>query len=103
MELLRESFHTVGDVEAKTVVYFGRYRGRFHEPFDLQRFPWDRHYLCVRLSTTWPRWEMKVGVGPSWRVVAVCRRGLQQTWLTASNTTLCVAAVCRVPELPQHH
>ena len=60
VELLRESFHTVGDVSAKTVVYFGRYRGRFHEPFNLQRFPWDRHYLCVRLSTTWPRWEMTV-------------------------------------------
>jgi hypothetical protein len=58
--LLRESYHTVGDAAGRTVVYFGRYRGSFHEPFDLARFPWDRHYLCVRLSTTWPRWTVEV-------------------------------------------
>ena len=60
VETLRESFHTTGRVEDKTVLYFGRFRGTFHEPFDLRRFPFDRHYLSIRLSTTWPRWDMTV-------------------------------------------
>lgn len=36
------------------VRFFGRYRGTFYEPFLLHRFPLDRHYVEIRMSTTWP-------------------------------------------------
>ena len=36
------------------VRYFGRYRGVFYEPFLLHRFPLDRHFVEIRITTTWP-------------------------------------------------
>jgi hypothetical protein len=51
VERLRGTYDTDA---AGYVRYFGRYRGTFSEPFLLQRFPFDRHHVEIRITSTWP-------------------------------------------------
>jgi len=51
VERFRYNYHTD---KSGYVRYYGRYRGTFFEPYQLHRFPFDRHYLQIRLSTIYP-------------------------------------------------